>query len=55
MHKLKFKVTTDSRHDLPVAPIILNRELTVTTPSKAWVSETTYIPTGEGWWLYWLA
>lgn len=47
--KLKFKVTTDSRHNLPVAPNILNREFTVRAPGKVWVSDITYIPTDEGW------
>lgn len=47
--KLKFKVTTDSKHNLPVAPNILNREFAVTAPGKVWVSDITYIPTDEGW------
>lgn len=47
--KLKFKVTTDSKHHLPVAPNILNREFSVRSPSKVWVSDITYIPTDEGW------
>lgn len=37
--KRKFKVTTDSRHNLPVAPNLLNRNFTVTSPSRAWVSD----------------
>ena len=32
--KLKFKVTTDSKHNLPVAPNILNREFSARSPSK---------------------
>ena len=47
--KLKFKVTTDSKHNLPVAPNILNREFSVNTPGKVWASDITYIPTDEGW------
>ncbi|MBA3754724.1 MAG: IS3 family transposase [Nitrosomonas sp.] len=47
--KLKFKVTTDSKHHLPVAPNILNRESAVRSPSKAWVSDITYIPTNQDW------
>ena len=47
--KLKFKVTTDSKHNLPVAPNILNREFSVNAPGKVWVSDITYIPTDEGW------
>lgn len=47
--KLKFKVTTDSKHNLPVAHNILNREFSVNAPGKVWVSDITYIPTNEGW------
>ena len=47
--KRKFKATTDSRHSLPVAPNLLDRQFTVTAPNKAWVTDITYIPTDEGW------
>lgn len=47
--KRKFKVTTDSRHNLPVAPNLLERNFTVTAPNRVWVSDITYIATGEGW------
>jgi len=47
--KRKFKVTTDSKHHLPFAPNILKRAFFVSAPDKAWVSDITYIPTGEGW------
>lgn len=33
----RFKVTTDSRHDLPIAPNLLNRVLPTEAPNKAWV------------------
>ena len=42
-------MTTDSRHDLPVAPNLLNRNFTVAAPNLAWSGDITYIPTGEGW------
>ena len=42
-------MTTDSKHYLPVAPNILNREFTVNAPGIVWVSDVTYIPTDEGW------
>ena len=48
--KLKFKVTIDSSHNLPVAPNILNRKFTVGAPGKVWVSDMTDIPVDEGWW-----
>jgi putative transposase len=41
--------TTDSRHSHPIAPNRLNRCFEQTEPNKVWVSDITYIPTGEGW------
>ena len=46
---LEFKVTTNSKHNLPIVPNILEREFTVRAPGKVWVSDMTYIPTDEGW------
>lgn len=45
----RFKVTTDSRHDLPIAPNLLDRQFTVAEPDKAWAGDITYIATDEGW------
>jgi putative transposase len=45
----KFKATTDSRHNLPVAPNLLDREFEVTEPDRVWVSDITYIWTAVGW------
>jgi len=47
--KKKFKVTTDSKHTLPLAENVLNRQFKTTSPNKVWVSDITYIPTEEGW------
>lgn len=47
--KRKFVATTDSKHDLPVAPNILDRNFVVDEPDRVWVSDITYIPTDEGW------
>ena len=47
--KRKFKVTTDSRHNFPVAPNLLNREFTPEEPNQVWASDITYIWTAEGW------
>lgn len=44
----KFKITTDSKHKYNTMPNILNREFTVTGPSRVWVSDITYISTKEG-------
>jgi len=45
----KYKATTNSRHNLPVAENLLNREFTAERPNQKWVSDITYIPTDEGW------
>ncbi len=45
----KFKVTTDSKHNLPVAPNLLNRNFEVAKPNRAWVGDITYVWTAEGW------
>ena len=47
--KRKFKATTDSEHDLPIAQNILGRNFTTTEPDQAWVADMTYIWTTEGW------
>jgi transposase InsO family protein len=41
--------TTDSRHDQPVAPNVLNREFYPQRPDAVWAGDITYIPTAEGW------
>jgi len=47
--KRKFKVTTDSRHTLPVAENLLGQQFKVYEPNTVWVSDITYVPTDEGW------
>jgi transposase InsO family protein len=47
--KRKFKATTDSKHDLPVAENLLGQDFQVEGPNRVWVSDITYIPTDEGW------
>lgn len=42
-------VTTDSKHDFPIAPNLLNRQFETEGPNLKWVSDITYIPTREGW------
>jgi putative transposase len=41
--------TTDSRHDLPVAPNLINRNFTAVEPNQVWLADITYIETAEGW------
>ena len=36
--KKRFKVTTDSNHDLPIAANLLNRQFAVAAPDKVWVA-----------------
>jgi len=47
--KRKFKVTTDSKHKLPVAKNLLQQQFKVYKPDTVWVSDITYVPTDEGW------
>jgi putative transposase len=45
----KFRCTTDSNHDLPVAENLLDRQFDPASPNESWVADITYIPTREGW------
>ena len=47
--KRKFVNTTDSKHDLPVAQNLLNRQFNPPQPNQAWTSDITYIRTRTGW------
>lgn len=47
--KRKFVSTTDSKHTLPVAENVLDRQFDVAEPNRAWVSDITYIRTAQGW------
>lgn len=45
----KFRVnTTDSKHDLPIAPNLLNQQFATAEPNQVWVTDITYIPCREG-------
>lgn len=48
-HRRRFVVTTDSKHNLPVAPNLLNRQFISAGPNLVWASDITYIWTLEGW------
>jgi putative transposase len=41
--------TTDSHHDLPIAPNRIARDFTAPAPNRVWLADITYIPTAEGW------
>jgi putative transposase len=45
----RWRSTTDSNHDLAVAPNRLERDFTAEAPDRVWVSDITYIRTWEGW------
>ncbi len=45
----RFVRTTDSRHGLPVAENVLDREFDPAEPNAAWAADITYIPTADGW------
>src|SRR6185295_11565434 len=48
-HKRRFRTTTDSAHEFPVAPNIVKRKFEADAPNKTWVTDITYIWTPEGW------
>jgi putative transposase len=41
--------TTDSRHDLPIAPNLVDRNFTAAAPNEVWLADITYIRTDQGW------
>jgi putative transposase len=45
----RFKVTTDSKHNYPVAPNLLDQEFFASKPGEVWVSDITYVRTKSGW------
>ncbi len=47
--KRRFRRTTTRDHRLPVAPNRLNQDFSATGPNQRWVSDITYVRTGEGW------
>jgi putative transposase len=49
IQRKKYKATTNSHHDLPIAPNLLNQQFSVIEPDTVWGTDITYIPTDEGW------
>jgi putative transposase len=41
--------TTDSRHDFPIAPNLLERNFTAAAPNRIWLADITYVGTDQGW------
>jgi transposase InsO family protein len=48
-HQRRDKVTTDSKHALPVATNLLNRAFNPSAPNQVWSADITYLWTDEGW------
>jgi putative transposase len=47
--KRKYRCTTDSNHDRPVAENVLDRRFEPGAADRAWAADITYVPTREGW------
>lgn len=48
-HRRKFRLTTESEHQFPVAENTLERNFNADEPNRKWVTDITFIPTAEGW------
>ena len=48
-HKRRWKATTDSKHGLPVAPNVVERNFSPEAPNRLWSADLTYLWTDEGW------
>jgi putative transposase len=49
VYKKPYRVTTDSNHDKPIAPNVLERRFDGWQVNQAWVADITYVATAEGW------
>ena len=49
VYRRPYRVTTDSDHDKPVAPNLLERRFDDWKVNQAWVADITYVATDEGW------
>lgn len=47
--KRRFRRTTDSRHNGPIAPNVVARDFHADEPNRVWVTDVTAIATAEGW------
>jgi transposase InsO family protein len=49
VQRRRWKLTTQSGHDLPVQDNLLRRDFTTNGPNRVWLGDITYITTEEGW------
>lgn len=49
VQRRRFKITTQSGHDFPIHPNLLDRDFSVEHPNRVWLGDITYIRTEEGW------
>ncbi len=47
--KRRFRKTTDSDHDSPIAPNLLEQDFNAKAPNRVWCSDITYVRTWAGW------
>jgi putative transposase len=48
--KRRFRpMTTDSNHDGPIAPNLLQQDFSASAPNRIWVGDITFVATREGW------
>ena len=45
----RFRTTTDSKHNFPIAPNLLQRDFTASGPNQVWVTDVTFLWTRQGW------
>ena len=45
----RFRTTTDSKHDFPIAPNVVGRDFTANAPDQVWVTDITFLWTAQGW------
>lgn len=45
----RFRATTDSKHDHPIAPNVIGRMFSAAAPNRAWVTDVKAVWTDEGW------
>ena len=45
----KYKAATDSDHNLPATPNLLEQDFSADAPDQKWACDITYLWTGEGW------